>query len=455
VARVGRRQNDPDADLADVMRTEALSSGYSTRAMLGRHYLQHLRAFLGEDLQASGFIGVQDALSIGIVQRLGFPWRPRLARGTYDDRTWRVTGPMVQSGEVSPSRLLEPNYIATLLGNTRISDLVAQQPVDGTSLLQALLRHSLLLEYALAIAQIAGSASGNTTALLTDVELIDLVTSAAPTQHWGRQLEQMVAPITGTQTIRQYLESLSAFNTPQTAALGAMRTSLAYLKTLDSENLQYLMQGTLDLASYRLDAWATSLATRRLQQMRNAAPEGVYLGGYGWVENLRPAAAVAAVSPLPDGEAAPLRAAANDSGFIHAPSMAHAATAALLRNAHLGASGVPKADGPFAIDLSSRRVREAKWLLDGVRQGQPLAALLGYRFERRLGSFRLFAILRHSSPANWCQAHSRSKVLPPTTWSTDCHCNASGTITKAKSRCRWHRSRLPLRQRNLLPLEPN
>ena len=24
------------------------------------------------------------------------------------------------------------------------------------------------------------------------------------------------------------------------------------------------------------------------------------------------------------------------------------------------------------------------WLLDGVRQGQPLGALLGYRFERRL-----------------------------------------------------------------------
>jgi len=29
-------------------------------------------------------------------------------------------------------------------------------------------------------------------------------------------------------------------------------------------------------------------------------------------------------------------------------------------------------------------VRLAKWLLDGVRQGQPLGALLGYRFERRL-----------------------------------------------------------------------
>ena len=64
--------------------------------------------------------------------------------------------------------------------------------------------------------------------------------------------------------------------------------------------------------------------------------------------------------------------------------MTHAAAAALLRNAHLGPSGKPQADSPFAIDLSSRRVREAQRLLDGVRQGQPLGALLGYRFERSL-----------------------------------------------------------------------
>src|SRR5262249_62159916 len=86
----------------------------------------------------------------------------------------------------------------------------------------------------------------------------------------------------------------------------------------------------------------------------------------------------------PAGEQAPLVFPANDSGFIHAPSATHATAAALLRNAHLGPSGVPAADGPFAIDLSSRRVREAERLLDGVRQGQPLGALLGYRFERML-----------------------------------------------------------------------
>ena len=54
----------------------------------------------------------------------------------------------------------------------------------------------------------------------------------------------------------------------------------------------------------------------------------------------------------PPGETGPLFATPDDSGFIHAPSMTHAAAAALLRNAHLGASGVPQPDGSFAIDLS-------------------------------------------------------------------------------------------------------
>ena len=48
------------------------------------------------------------------------------------------------------------------------------------------------------------------------------------------------------------------------------------------------MQGTIDLASYRLDAWITSFATKRLASMRAAQPQGVYVGGYGWVENLKP-----------------------------------------------------------------------------------------------------------------------------------------------------------------------
>lgn len=404
VARLGRRTSppNPDEDLADVMRTDALSNGYSARSVFGRHYLEHLREFIGQNLEVAGFGPIQDAVTGGILQRLGFPWRSRLSHATYADAMWRVSAPLVQDGEVSRWRKLEPNYIAALLTDSSIATLVASQPGDTTSLLQAMLRHSMLLEYASATATIAVAEPGASLAeLLRDPELIDLVNGVPPSTTWKRLLDRKVAAITGTKTIREHLDSLRTFSAPQVAALGSFRQSLEHLQSLDSESLQFLMQGTIDLASYRLDAWITSVATKRLASMRAAQPQGVYVGGYGWVENLRPETTPRTEVTPPPGEAAPLFAHVNDTGFIHAPSMTHASTAALLRNAQLGSSDVAEGNGPFAIDLSSRRVREASWLLDGVRQGQPLAALLGYRFERRLhdlGKDQFIAPLRELAP---------------------------------------------------------
>src|SRR5262249_47042235 len=148
VARIGRRQDRPDADadLADVMRTDALSHRYSARTVIGRHYLQHLRAFLAEDLQATGFIDTHNALAVGILQRLAFTARPRLGQAVYADLAFPVAGPLVQSGEVSRWRPLEPNYIAALLAQTSIEAIVGAQPGAGTSLLQTLLRHATLIE---------------------------------------------------------------------------------------------------------------------------------------------------------------------------------------------------------------------------------------------------------------------------------------------------------------------
>ena len=89
-------------------------------------------------------------------------------------------------------------------------------------------------------------------------------------------------------------------------------------------------------------------------------------------------------SQLGEAEAAErdARDVAANKGYIHAPSLGQAATAAVLRSGHLAHKR--DADSPFEIDLSSRRVRLALKLLDGIRQGQPLGALLGYRFERGL-----------------------------------------------------------------------
>src|SRR6185369_5823568 len=79
-----------------------------------------------------------------------------------------------------------------------------------------------------------------------------------------------------------------------------------------------------------------------------------------------------------------------DPGFIHAPSVMQAQTAALLRNSHINHAREGAQD-LFAVDLSSRRVRLAASLLDGVRQGQPLGAVLGYLFERKMHELGLDA----------------------------------------------------------------
>lgn len=141
-----------------------------------------------------------------------------------------------------------------------------------------------------------------------------------------------------------------------------------------------LLRETLDLASHRLDAWITSLATERLERLRenvNTAT-GLSIGGYGWVENLVPDAEDSASSNHEKFE------------FLHAPSLAHATTSALLRSGYLArrkkaASSESNRDSnAVAVNLSSDRIRLALHLVDGVRGGQSLGTLLGYRFERAL-----------------------------------------------------------------------
>ena len=141
---------------------------------------------------------------------------------------------------------------------------------------------------------------------------------------------------------------------------------------------------TLDLASHRLDAWLTGVVEQRRQAQRAAQPQGITIGAYGWVENIAPGAAAPA-----------------DGGYIAAPTQAHAATAGILRSAYLAHNPDAAGSNAFAIDLSSARVRGALGLLDGIRQGQSLGVLLGYRLERRiheLGLDRLILSFRAIAP---------------------------------------------------------
>jgi len=151
------------------------------------------------------------------------------------------------------------------------------------------------------------------------------------------------------------------------------------------------MQEHLDLATYRFDAWRLGIVHQRLYDQRFGQCDrikGIHLGAYGWVHDLRPGGArtEAPQSDIPkslrgnftvykDGDS---------QGFIHGPSMHHAITAAVLRSGYISNRTQNDLENKMAVNLSSERVRIAMNLVEGIRNGQSLGALLGYQFEKGL-----------------------------------------------------------------------
>ncbi|MCU4742328.1 hypothetical protein [Natronoglomus mannanivorans] len=151
--------------------------------------------------------------------------------------------------------------------------------------------------------------------------------------------------------------------------------SLEHVGGLDRSSTASLTADALDTTSHRLDAWWTSLATAAVFAHRRIDPNdfhpheaGLHVGAYGYVEELRPDAQV-------EDRLTP--------AFVHTPSADLANTAALLRSGYDAAEDDELREA-LAMDLSAERVRDAKWLLDGVRRGTALGELLGARFERRM-----------------------------------------------------------------------
>lgn len=167
------------------------------------------------------------------------------------------------------------------------------------------------------------------------------------------------------------------------AGLEALAAAVKDSRTTDPvADLELLMSEVLGACMHRLDAWLSAGALERLEAARMAKPHGLQVGGYGWVLGLTPSK-----SPTPS------------QGFIHAPSLDHAATAAVIRS---GWSAL--GDGALGVDVSSARARAAAWIVDGVRDGHRLGELLGQSLERRMHDANLD---RHIEPI-------RSAVLTAT-----------------------------------------
>jgi hypothetical protein len=183
----------------------------------------------------------------------------------------------------------------------------------------------------------------------------------------------------------------------ETRGLNDTINALKVLENMPTAALERLLTEHIDCCNYRLDAWKTGLVNYRITQQRMIDQQGgefsrgIYLGAYGWLLDVRPANKVLTdieLSPeltriFNEGNSRPLQTDSTNLGYIHAPSLDQAATAAILRNAYDSNRDAGSANS-FAINLRSDRVRIAENFLEGMRNGQSLPALLGYQFERGL-----------------------------------------------------------------------
>lgn len=334
--------------------------------------------------------------------------------------------PWVQADAQRPGKeapadaTLQPNYVQTLAnavvarGNTKSQCASMRQ---SGSLLQGLLAYSLHLEADATsvriVEPVVRALDGRSITVLPSIPravgiepIGDRGLDVSTIAHVGELAHYRMPAVTGAETIGDYVareadalvrvaaaegSSLQAswFARPSfdrsrlttnlrvVSFLGSVKESLQQLAPRTVGELDWALRTTLDVFDWRLDAWYTSLATRRLStlRLREASTgfdpaldrqRGVHVGAWGYVDGLVPDAPLARES----------------RGHVLTPSLRHAAAAAMLRSGY--ESNGPAERKTFALDLASHRVRAARDVLEGLAQGQPLAALLGYRFERGL-----------------------------------------------------------------------
>ncbi len=323
--------------------------------------------------------------------------------------------PLSETATVRPYTDDGRNYLQWLADAARASlDAVTAEAgftggVSPQALLYLFLRHAVLLGY-----YDAGYALHVTAGFLTPPELQAMkpeppfihVDPAAPvSESRFAALYKSEPRITGDQQLLVgdfVTRTLApAAVRPETADLADQLAALDVLAGMPTAALERAFADHIDTCSYRFDAWQLALVDVQLAAMRAAAGVGqnlqgrtstgggTYLGAYAWLEDLRPSGVSHPPAQVPEDVAAdftgdtPLRSDPANAGYVHAPSLTHARTAAVLRSGYF-ANASAADPGPMSVDLSSDRVRAALAILEGIRNGQSLGALLGYQFERGL-----------------------------------------------------------------------
>jgi hypothetical protein len=299
------------------------------------------------------------------------------------------------------------NYVRWLIdaAKTSLDALNQEQGFSGNktpeTLLYLYLRHALMMGY-----YDASYGLHRTAGFLTPVELqamkpepafVHVADGAVASESRFAPLYKTEPRITSNPTmlVADYITANLALR-PESAGLHEQLDALAVLEGASTASLERAFAEHVDCCTYRYDAWLLGFVNLQLDQMRTAqasegvpARTGVYLGAYAWLEDLRPSKKQLTSAQVPPDlagafkGATPLLSDPTNGGYVHAPSLTHAKTAAVLRSGYL-ANATPANPDTMSVNLSSDRVRKALSILEGIRNGQSLGALLGYQFERGL-----------------------------------------------------------------------
>jgi hypothetical protein len=419
---------DPDTQLVQVLGMEASSMAFRGREVLGDDFLWNYALFQGIEIPVlNSWWATHLVRGRQLLDSLNYQqWDPRVIHLGMSENSFPVPFPTVQSSPLSETDPLKTdadlgggkkgNYIEWIV-KASVSDLQAENypGPKPSALLYRILRQSMLLEYAVLATLAEINAARLQLSQVREQEIIGVQTQPPSQPPSQSQMPPKVSvwevlarpSIPNPQiTWADYLFNLDPPPESPFAQLADLRASLGRLASLPTAELDRLLTETLDACSHRLDVWVTAVTNAMLSRTRTGNNNAIHLGAYGWVEEVRPGtqrvsvqgAELEAVSLLDSRRAGfvksqtappvPLQPLQDNGGFIFAPSLAQASTAAVLRNGYMTHKGTSD-EGLLSIDLSSERVRNALWLLEGVQQGQSLNALLGYIFECGLHTLQL------------------------------------------------------------------
>ena len=438
---------DPQAVLLEVMGLQPRSAEYRQRFAVALDQLANAQNVMGASSLSSALLKLGQAGAQQVLDALGITASdtPEIYRRIFFDSAAKLTGPFVDGAPLSTTAPLPAlsedgeNYLRWLadsdIDTIRRHDFGRRNGAaiaPPTALLYLLLNQAVQNAFLDTSWNFYDSAGLGIPLRRTDPWIMNVQTEPQPPSRYDL-LYRDSSLLTETHpdvfsagaSVASILSNDALIRShPFSAELSAVRQACDWLAGRPTGSLALTAAEHIDLCSYHLPAWQLGLANERLRTLRGAVPyaRGLYVGAFGYLEKLAPkppsqpygGPIPAGLEPAQESQPTMVQAGAE---HILAPSLNHAVTAAVLRNAYLTHSDPGRAK-TMSIDISSKRVRGALDLLDGVRAGQGLAELLGYAFERDLhDSYQLAEVDKFIYPlrAKFPLASGHNVPTPPGT----------------------------------------